>query len=140
MDFDGGLDAADYAGGLITPLVLAAASKAGETQTITVKDKEVRGRARVKKKAKQKIPASSWGDVDPVDESAQAEIAGGRLQPIAAKVLMNILYAARMARFDLLKAVCHLACHITRWTSQCDRRIHRIICYINSTLDLRTTG
>ena len=32
----------------------------------------------------------------------------GRLQPIAAKVLMNILYAARLCRFDLLRAVCHL--------------------------------
>ncbi len=32
----------------------------------------------------------------------------GALQPIAAKVLMKILYAARMARFDLLRAVCRL--------------------------------
>ena len=32
----------------------------------------------------------------------------GRLQPIAAKVLMKILYAARLCRFDLLRAVCHL--------------------------------
>ena len=33
----------------------------------------------------------------------------GRLQPIAAKVLMKILYAARLCRFDLLRAVSHLA-------------------------------
>ena len=38
----------------------------------------------------------------------------GTLQPIAAKVLMRILYAARMALVDLLRAVCHLACFITK--------------------------
>ena len=32
----------------------------------------------------------------------------GVLQPIAAKILMKILYGARMARFDLLRAVCQL--------------------------------
>ena len=36
----------------------------------------------------------------------------GELAPIAAKVLVNILYAARMFRFDLLFAVCSLACEI----------------------------
>ena len=38
----------------------------------------------------------------------------GRLQPIAASILMNILYAARMARFDLLRATCKLACYTTK--------------------------
>ena len=51
----------------------------------------------------------------------------GALQPIAAKVLMKILYAARMARFDLLRAVNHLACYITKWTVDCDRRLHRLV-------------
>ena len=37
----------------------------------------------------------------------------GRLQPIAASILMEILYAARMARFDLLRATCKLACYTT---------------------------
>ena len=52
----------------------------------------------------------------------------GALQPTAAKVLMKILYAARMARFDLLRAVCHLACFITKWTPECDKRPHRLVC------------
>ena len=34
------------------------------------------------------------------------EMPTGVLQPIAAKVLMKVLYGARMARFDLLRAVC----------------------------------
>ena len=63
----------------------------------------------------------------------------GALQPIAAKVLMEILYAARMARFDLLRAVCHLACFITKWTPDCDRRLHRLVPHIDATKHFRTT-
>ena len=51
----------------------------------------------------------------------------GRLQPIASKILMKILWAARLARFDLLRAVSHLATFVTKWTSECDRRLHRLI-------------
>ena len=36
--------------------------------------------------------------------------------PIAATVLMKTLYAARMARFDLLRAIGALASRIMRWT------------------------
>ena len=38
----------------------------------------------------------------------------GVLADKAARVLMKLLYAARLARFDLLKAVCHLACYVLR--------------------------
>ncbi len=64
----------------------------------------------------------------------------GCLQPIAAKVLMKIIYAARLARFDLLRAVCHLATFVTKWTSECDRKLHRLVCYINSSKHLRMIG
>ena len=64
----------------------------------------------------------------------------GRLQPIAAKVLMKILYAARLCRFDLLRAVCHLATFVTKWTSECDRKLHRLVCYIHSSKHLRMIG
>ncbi len=55
------------------------------------------------------------------------------LQALAPKVLMKILYAARMARFYLLRAVCDLACFVTKWTAECDRKLHRLICYIATT-------
>ena len=41
-----------------------------------------------------------------------------------------------MARLDLLKAINYLARRITLWTKLCDRLLHRLMCYINSTLDL----
>ena len=63
--------------------------------------------------------------------------AGGTLQPFAAKVLMKVLYAARMARFDLLRAVGALASCVTKWDELCDKRLHRLMCYLHHTLHLR---
>jgi hypothetical protein len=53
---------------------------------------------------------------------------------------MKVLYAARCARFDFLRAVCVLARHITRWDAQCDRQLYRLMCYINSAYHMRMTG
>ena len=50
---------------------------------------------------------------------------------------MKILYGARMARYDLLRAVGGLASCVTKWTRQCDRDLHRLVCYINSTIHYR---
>jgi len=61
----------------------------------------------------------------------------GELQPIASKVLMKVLYAARMCRYDLLRACCFLATKVTKWDEACDRALHRLMCYINSTIDLK---
>ena len=59
----------------------------------------------------------------------------GALAPIAARVLMKILFAARMARYDLLRAVQGLAARVRKWSTDCDKALHRLICYIHSTLD-----
>ena len=69
-----------------------------------------------------------------------AEADKGKLQPIASSILMAFLYASRYARFDLLRAINHLACYITRWTSICDKRLHPLVCYISSSLHLRMMG
>jgi len=53
---------------------------------------------------------------------------------------MKILYGARNARADILKAVTRLACFFTKWTSQFDRRLHRLVCYIHSTYNYRLVG
>ena len=53
----------------------------------------------------------------------------GRLRPIATKVLMKVFYAARLARFDLLRAVCHLAQYITKSDAPCEKRACRLMCY-----------
>ena len=53
---------------------------------------------------------------------------------------MKVLYAARVARPDLLRATCMMARRVTKWDADCDRRLHRIMCYINCTKDLVQTS
>ena len=74
-----------------------------------------------------------------ITQDSTAQESSGELQPIAARVLMKILYAARMARFDLLRPTCYLATKITKWSPWCDRSLHRLVSYINSTIDVKMT-
>ena len=80
------------------------------------------GDAALTKLKKVPTPFLSDSDTDPKGEDAK-----GRLSTIAASVLMKVLYAARVARFDLLKAVQSLACRVSRWTPWCDRALHRLM-------------
>ena len=64
----------------------------------------------------------------------------GVLGDCAAAVLMKILYGARMGRYDLIRPVQALASLITKWDGLCDKKLHRLVCYINSTLDLNLYG
>ena len=76
-----------------------------------------------------------------MDSSASCDDHEGRqLHAGAAKVLMQILYGARFARADLLRAVCVLARRITKWDHACDKRFLRLVSYINSTLHYRMRG
>ena len=61
----------------------------------------------------------------------------GNLAPHAASVLMKLLYAARIARFDLLRSINALARNVTKWTKDDDARLHHLMCYVNSTLSLK---
>ena len=72
--------------------------------------------------------------------TASEKETAGRLQPIASKVLMKILFAARMARWDLLRATQSLASRVTKWSPDCDLGLHRLVCYINSSLDTKMSG
>ena len=70
----------------------------------------------------------------------QTPIDPGRLQSIAASILMKILYAARLCRYDLLRATCRLAQYVIKWTVECDKRLLRLIRYIDSSKHLRQAG
>ena len=73
----------------------------------------------------------------PTKKEKEESLPKGELHSVAASVLMKLMYAARMARWDLLRAISHLACFMTSWTPDCDKRLHRIMCYVNSTYGLR---
>ena len=64
----------------------------------------------------------------------------GQLNKVAMSILMGVLYAARMARYDLLRITCKLATRMTRWTEKDDKRILRLIRYIHSSYSLRMVG
>ena len=55
-------------------------------------------------------------------------------------ILMSVLYAARIARFDLFKPIQFLAKRITKWDKRCDLRLHQVMSYINSTMDFDAYG
>eukprot|EP00435_Cladocopium_sp_Y103_P040038 s2308_g10.t2 len=78
-------------------------------------------------------PADTEPDVN-------SEVVRGALAPHAASILMKLLYAARIARFDLLLSVNSLARNVTKWTRDDDMRLHHLMCYVNSTLTLRMIG
>ena len=65
---------------------------------------------------------------------------GGTLSKIATKVLTKIMYIARLARPDLLRAVGALTIMITKWTPLCDRKLFRIIKYRNGSVAWRQIG
>ena len=81
-----------------------------------------------------KLHSKSESDVTPDDGNR------GSLAPHAASILMKLLYAARIARFDLLRSINTLARNVNKWTSNDDARLHHLMCYVNSTLDKRMIG
>ena len=62
------------------------------------------------------------------------------LQHLSAMILMSVLYAARIARYDLFKPIQFLAKRITKWDRRCDLRLHQVMSYINDTLQLNAFG
>ena len=70
---------------------------------------------------------------------AEAEVKG-KLAPIESRVLMKLRFAARMARFDLLRAVQGLASRVTKWSLDCDKALRRLMCYVQSTLHYKMSG
>ena len=59
----------------------------------------------------------------------------GALKNVAARCVLKALYLARLARVDLLYSVNVLAREVTKWNVACDKRLHRLISYINCTAD-----
>ena len=73
---------------------------------------------------------------DPTGSSAPKpgdEMKVGELAPHAARVLMKLLYAVRIARFDLLRSINMLARNATKWSKHDDIKLHHLMCYVNST-------
>ena len=59
----------------------------------------------------------------------------GILEPIASRVVLKILYIARMGKPDSLWTVNNLARKLTKLNRGCDKRFHRLIEYLKTTKD-----
>ena len=57
------------------------------------------------------------------EDVSPGESERGALAPHAASVLMKLLYAARIARFDLLRSINSLARNVTKWTIDDDAKV-----------------
>jgi len=56
----------------------------------------------------------------------------GQLGPHAASFLMKLLFGVRMALPFISVPVQRLSRYITKWTAECDRRLHRLFCFVYS--------
>ena len=65
--------------------------------------------------------------------SAEKFATKGILAPVCTRIVLKVLYFARIARPDLLASVNVLARDVTRWTIACDDRLLRLISYIHCT-------
>ena len=68
---------------------------------------------------------------------AEGKVKAGVLQPTAASVLMQMLYGARYARPDFLRAVSRLARRMTKWRPMQDLQLHRLVCYMKTTIEYK---
>ena len=75
-----------------------------------------------------------------VEEPSVKNSQVGAIAASAATVLMKCLYAARMARFDLLRPIQGLAKYLTKWTKRQDDELFQLMCYINTTKSYKLFG
>ena len=94
--------------------------------------------AALEKATHKETAAGTSGKLAPIKGNDVPANLKGKLAPIAIRVLMTVLWAARLARFDLLRAVCALAQNVSKWTTECDRRLARLMGYIAYSKGMRT--
>ena len=58
----------------------------------------------------------------------------GQLSASSAKLVIKLMWLGRISRPDIMVAINTLACHITKWSINDDKRAARLIGYIAATL------
>jgi hypothetical protein len=64
----------------------------------------------------------------------------GKFGEHAASLLMKLLYGCRMAAPWLSVGIQRLARQVHKWNAECDRRMHRLYCYVLGSVDLVLEG
>ena len=73
--------------------------------------------------------------ITPADEETKGELA-----PNACRILMKALWLARLARPDIIKPINDLATKVQAWTKAEDKKVLRLIQYIDATKHYRLIG
>ena len=95
----------------------------------------------VRRKPKAETSAEyTANDGKSVKTGGKQDVDEGALAYVACSLSMTVLWAARLARPDLLRAVNYLATKVSKWTSKCDSMMHRLMGYTQATLHLRMIG
>ena len=68
----------------------------------------------------------------PSDQLEKLLQSPGALTISAASYLMKLMFGARMAHPMICVAIQRLARYVTKWTAECDRRLHRLYCFLSS--------
>ena len=76
-------------------------------------------------------PHLEEGSLLPDDDAVK-----GQLLPVAARLVMKLMWLCRTSRPDITFAVNVLAKHITIWSANDDKRAARLIGYLSSSVDL----
>ena len=91
---------------------------------------ELSGKSRESLKTKAATPCIDDHLISPEEFEVK-----GVLSCKAVRIVLKALYVARIARYDFMWTVNMLAREVTRWNEACDRRWHRLICYMHQTAD-----
>ena len=89
--------------------------------------------AGVDKDSLKAVPTPCLAESAIVDD----DLVAGNMQPHASKVLMKVLWHARLARPDIYFVVARLASFVTSWTRWRDKVLHRLISYLHAHPNLR---
>ena len=82
-----------------------------------------------------RTPFCPEGSLPEADECTRGELSGS-----ACSILMKDLWLARLSRPDIQRPICELATKVQCWSRNDDRRVHRLMCYMNSSSFFRLVG
>ena len=117
-------------------------------KTMFIPDDDTKGdRAKeMHKKQLETVVTPPEGALWPVDPDGTPEQDGipppseRKMNKFAASILMGLMYIARIGRYDLLKSVNVLTSKLTRWDITAEMELHRLMCYVWTTLGYRMVG